>query len=163
MNTILTHPNNTVIAVVRDPQADLSQKLNDLPKGEDSSLHIVKIDNAIFTDLAAAVEDLEVAGITHVDTVVANAATGDTAKSAPISLYISGPWLCYGITKAALNYFIRPIHVQHDWLTAVALQPGSMQTYMGTFTAKCVGMERAPIALENSVKWCLKVINAVSR
>lgn len=42
--TILTRPNNTVIAAVRDPKAAVSQSLNELPKAEGTSLHLVKID-----------------------------------------------------------------------------------------------------------------------
>lgn len=74
-----------------------------------------------------------------------------------------GPWFCYGITKAALNYMVRRIHVENDWLLATALQPGWVQTDMGTYAAKCVGMEDAPMKLEDSVAGCVKVIDAISR
>ncbi|KAF2008889.1 putative aflatoxin biosynthesis ketoreductase nor-1 [Aaosphaeria arxii CBS 175.79] len=211
--TILTRPNNTVIAAVRDPQAAASQSLNELPKADGSSLHVVKIDQGVPTDAAAAVKDLEAAGISHVDTIVANAATADVAEyviststddlrrhldvnvigilalfqafepllrkaqgknpkfialssnlgSIGLAPYIPGPWFCYGVTKAALNYLIRRIHVENDWLTATALQPGWVQTDMGNFAAKSVGLESAPMKLEDSVAGCLKVINAASR
>lgn len=76
---------------------------------------------------------------------------------------IPGPWFCYGVTKAALNYLVRRIHTENDWLTAVALHPGWVQTELGNYTAKMVGMERAPMKLEDSIKGCLKVIDAASR
>jgi len=58
---------------------------------------------------------------------------------------------------------VRRIHVENDWLTAVALQPGWVQTDMGKFAAKAVGMEVAPMKLEDSVKGYLKVVDAASR
>jgi norsolorinic acid ketoreductase len=211
--TVLTRPNNTVIAAVRDPKAAVSQSLNDLPKAAGTSLHLVKIDCSIPTDPAAAVEALTAAGISSIDTVIANAAMGDTAESVlgttPDSVrrnfdvnligvlalfqavepllkkaqnknpkfvalssnlgsiglapHVPGPWFCYGVTKAALNYLVRRIHVENDWLTAVALQPGWVQTDMGKFAAKAVEMEDAPMKLEDSVSGCLKVIDAASR
>lgn len=213
LTTILTRPNNTVIAAVRDPQAAVSQSLHDLPKAVRTSLHLVKIDSAVPTDPAAAVKTLEAVGISHIDTVIANAATGDTADSVlgtspdavrkhldinligvlalfqavepllrkaqnkspkfvalssnlgsiGLAPFIPGPWFCYGVTKAALNYMVRRVHVENDWLTAVALQPGWVQTDMADFAAKCVGLESAPMKLEDSVVGCLKVIDAASR
>jgi norsolorinic acid ketoreductase len=73
------------------------------------------------------------------------------------------PWFCYGVTKAALNYLIRRVHVENDWLTAVALQPGWVQTEMGNRAANAVGLDSAPMNLEDSVEGCLKVIDVVSR
>lgn len=77
MATILSRPNNTVIAAVRDPQADASKALNELPKGEGSSLIFAKIDQHVPTDAAAAVKSLD--GIPRIDVVVANAAIADSA------------------------------------------------------------------------------------
>lgn len=213
MATILTRPNNTVIAAVRDPQAAVSQGLNDLPKADGTSLHLVKIDVAIPTDPAAAVKALEAVGISHIDTIIANAAIADTAAtvlgtspddvrrhldtnvigvlalfqafepllrkaqnknpkfvalssslgSIGLAPFVPGPWFCYGVTKAALNYLVRRVHVENDWLTALVLQPGWVQTDMGNFAAKSVGMESAPMKLEDSVAGCVKVIDDASR
>jgi norsolorinic acid ketoreductase len=69
----------------------------------------------------------------------------------------------YEVTKAALNYMMRRIYVENEWLTAVALQPGWVQTEMGNFATKCVGMDSAPMKVEDSVAGCLKVIDAASR
>jgi len=211
--TILTRENNTVIAAVRDPQAAVSQSLNDLPKGEGTSLHLVKIDCAVPTDAAAGVEAIRALGISYIDTVIANAAIGNTAVSVletspedvrrhlevnligvltlfqavepllrkaqsknpkfialssnlgstALAPVIPGPWFCYGVSKAALNYMVRRVHVENDWLTAVALHPGWVQTDMGTRAANAVGLESAPMKPEDSVEGCLKVIDAASR
>ncbi|KAF2792010.1 putative aflatoxin biosynthesis ketoreductase nor-1 [Melanomma pulvis-pyrius CBS 109.77] len=211
--TILTRPNNTVIAAVRDPQAAVSQALNDLPKGNGTSLHFVKIDVVVPADPAAAVKALEAIGISHIDTIVANAGIADTTATVlgtspddvrrhldtnligVLALFqafepllrkaqnknpkfialssmlgsiglvpsVPGPWFCYGVSKAALNYLVRRVHVENDWLTAVALQPGWVQTDMGTFTAKSVGLETPPMKLEDSVAGCVNVIDDASR
>jgi norsolorinic acid ketoreductase len=58
---------------------------------------------------------------------------------------------------------VRRVHVENDWLTAVALQPGWVQTEMGNFAAKSVGLESAPVKLEASVEGCMKVIDTASR
>lgn len=198
---------------MRDPKADVSRSLEELPKAAGTSLHLVKIDCAVATDPAAAVKTLEAAGILYIDTVIANAAMGDTTApvlgtpvddvrrtfdvnligvlalfqavepllrkaegknpkfvalssnlgSIALAPYIPGPWFCYGVTKAALNYLIRRVHVEHDWLTAVALQPGWVKTDMGKAAANAVGMDDAPMKLDDSVEGCLKVIDAASR
>lgn len=168
-----------------------------------------KIDQGVSTDAAEAVKSLD--GISHIDTVVANAAIADSAAmvaatstddvrrhmdvnligvlalfhavepllrkgnnpkfivlssslgSATLTEHMPGPWFCYGVTKAAVNYMVRRIHVENDWLTATALQPGWVQTDMGNFAAKLIGMEAAPTTLEDSVAGCIKVIDGASR
>ncbi|CAI6270052.1 unnamed protein product [Periconia digitata] len=207
--TLLARPNNTLIAAVRDPEAPLSKALNDLPKGEGSSLILIKIDQSVPTDAAAAIKSLD--GIDRIDTLVANAAMADLCVSvmetpaedvrrhmdinllgvltlfqaaepllkkstkaklvvlssalgsATLCTAMPGPWFCYGVTKAALNYLVRRIHVEHDWLAATVLQPGWVQTDMGTLAAKSIGMESAPMKLEDSVAGCVRVVDAVSR
>ena len=202
-----------MVAAVRNPESPVSQSLKQLPKGNGSSLHIVKVDNEVHTDPVAAIKELEALGISHLDTVIANAAVGEVARSVletdpedvrrhldinTISVLIlfqavepllrkaqhgnpkfialssnlgsiglapsiPGPWFCYGVAKAALNYTIRRIHVENDWLTATAVQPGWVQTDLGQYAANAVGMETAPMKLEDNVMGCLKVIDKASR
>ena len=77
VETYLARPGVTVIAVVRDPKASTSKALETLPKGKGSQILLVKIDSAVQEDPAAAVKDIEAAGITHIDTVIANAGISD--------------------------------------------------------------------------------------
>ncbi len=52
--------NNTAIASVRDdPQAAVSQTLNDLPKAKGTSMNLVNINLNVPTDPVAAVEALK--------------------------------------------------------------------------------------------------------
>lgn len=72
----LQKPNHTVIAANRDPNHPTSKSLDELPKAEDTSLHIVKIDATSPTDSADAVKELvAVKGIDHIDILIANAGT----------------------------------------------------------------------------------------
>ncbi|KAF3399148.1 hypothetical protein DPV78_006603 [Talaromyces pinophilus] len=69
----LQKPNHTIIAANRDPSHPTSKALNDLPKADGTSLHVVKIDATSPTDPADAVKELEIKGIDHIDILIANA------------------------------------------------------------------------------------------
>lgn len=69
----LQKPNHTIIAANRDPNHPTSKALNDLPKAEGTSLHVVKIDATSSTDPADAVKELAIKGIDHIDILIANA------------------------------------------------------------------------------------------
>ncbi|KAJ0413114.1 NAD(P)-binding protein [Aspergillus carlsbadensis] len=71
---LLSRPNTTVIAAVRNPDAPTSTSLTALPKSSTSTLITVKIDSQSPPDAAAAIATLQSThGITHIDTVFANA------------------------------------------------------------------------------------------
>ncbi|KAL4876923.1 NAD(P)-binding protein [Aspergillus karnatakaensis] len=72
--SFLARPNITVIAAVRDPAIESSKSLQSISKGAESRVITVKIDSAILSDAAAAVETLKNDhSITHIDVVIANA------------------------------------------------------------------------------------------
>lgn len=73
LSRYLALPNHTVVAAVRDPQHPTAEELASLPKAEDSSLLVVKIDALMWDDPFAAVKELQAKGIDHLDVVVANA------------------------------------------------------------------------------------------
>jgi norsolorinic acid ketoreductase len=157
------------------------------------------------------VEVLKSSGISHIDTVIANAGTGTevgpvlTATAAAVretfqinvigvlelfqatepllrnssmpkfftlssnlgSLgimeHLPGPWFTYGITKSALNYMTRKIHFENDWVISIALSPGWVETDMGTRAAKAVGMDLAPLTVDQSVPGLVSVIDSATR
>lgn len=74
MQTFLSRPNHTVIGSVRDVAAARARGLEALPAAPGSKLVLVKIESALLTDPAKAVEELETLGITKLDIVIANAA-----------------------------------------------------------------------------------------
>lgn len=69
----LNKPNHLIIAANRDPSAESSQVLKDLPKAEGTSLQLLKIDATVSTDPSSAVKELASQGIEHVDIIIANA------------------------------------------------------------------------------------------
>ncbi|WYZ41093.1 hypothetical protein EsH8_IV_001434 [Colletotrichum jinshuiense] len=69
----LAKPNHTVVGTVRDPGHESAKALAELPKGEGSSLVVVKFDVTSKTDGIEAVKQLEAQGIDHLDIVIANA------------------------------------------------------------------------------------------
>ncbi|TVY41988.1 Norsolorinic acid ketoreductase [Lachnellula occidentalis] len=73
------------------------------------------------------------------------------------------PFFTYGISKAAANYLVRKLHFENPKLTSMAFNPGWVQTDMGSGAAKSVGMEDAPVTLENSVKGLVTQFDAASR
>jgi len=74
LEAYLSRPNSTVIAGVRDPDAQTSQSLHALKKPTSSHLILVKIDSASATDAEAAVSTLrEQYNIHTLDVVIANA------------------------------------------------------------------------------------------
>ncbi|KAL9091308.1 MAG: hypothetical protein Q9165_004942 [Trypethelium subeluteriae] len=77
--------------------------------------------------------------------------------------YVPGPWLAYGVSKAGLNFLTRKIHFENEWLTAEVLSPGWVQTDMGAFAAKAIGMEGAPVTMQDSIQGVMKAIDEASR
>lgn len=73
----LVRPNYTVIAANRNPDDEKSRALAKLPKGDGSSLIVVKIDSTVKSDAAEAVKTLQASGVEHIDLVIANAAICD--------------------------------------------------------------------------------------
>ncbi|CAF1499861.1 unnamed protein product, partial [Rotaria sordida] len=70
-----------------------------------------------------------------------------------------------GASKAAVNYVTKKIHQEHkkDGLIAFPLHPGFVQTDLGNPFAKSVGMDQAPVTIEDSIKGQLKVIDGATR
>lgn len=80
----LARPNHIVIATVRDVGHESAKKLGALPRGEGTSLVLVKIEVTVATDPAEAVKVLSAEhGINHIDILVANA--GIALKFAKVS------------------------------------------------------------------------------
>jgi norsolorinic acid ketoreductase len=112
--TFLAKPNTTVVAAVRDPAHETSQRLTELPKAPGSQLVIVKLDSAIPTDAAEAVDTLKKEhGISALDVVIANAGIGTdgatvretTAASALQHFNVNtiGPWALFQATADLLQ------------------------------------------------------------
>ncbi|KAI1187686.1 NAD(P)-binding protein [Nemania serpens] len=70
----LLRPNHTVVGSVRDAKSPKAQDLNKLPTADGSRLVLISIENTSTTDAKKAAEDIEAAGLDHIDIVIANSA-----------------------------------------------------------------------------------------
>jgi norsolorinic acid ketoreductase len=61
------------------------------------------------------------------------------------------PAVAYGASKAAANFIIKKIHIEHPGLTVFPIHPGWVQTDMGNAGAVANGLEEAPVSLKDSV------------
>lgn len=73
------------------------------------------------------------------------------------------PIFAYGLSKAAVNYFVRKLSFENTNLITVAIHPGWVLTEMGYATAKGIGMEvgmkDGPVPMEAmSVEECIKCL-----
>jgi norsolorinic acid ketoreductase len=69
----LRRPKHIIIAATRDPEHITSKELSTLPKAEDTSLVVIKLDLLDPEGSNAAVKELAILGINHVDILIANA------------------------------------------------------------------------------------------
>ncbi|KAI5310716.1 hypothetical protein KEM55_003022 [Ascosphaera atra] len=72
----------------------------------------------------------------------------------------------YATSKAAMNMIVRQIHLEHKdqgKLCAFVMHPGWVQTDMGNFCADAVGVEKAEISVEESVRGIVNVIDNSTR
>ncbi|KAG4033917.1 hypothetical protein MFRU_004g04130 [Monilinia fructicola] len=73
------------------------------------------------------------------------------------------PATAYGASKAALHYVVRKIHFENEKLTAFLLSPGWVRTDMGNAGAVAMGMESAPVSIEDSINGMLEKIDNATR
>ncbi|KAK4120695.1 NAD(P)-binding protein [Parathielavia appendiculata] len=69
----------------------------------------------------------------------------------------------YGVAKAGLNWFTVSIHAGNPSLIAFAVHPGLVQSDMGNSSAKLLGLEKAPVTLEQCSSKLLSTIDQATR
>ncbi|KAK6952028.1 hypothetical protein Daesc_006554 [Daldinia eschscholtzii] len=60
------------------------------------------------------------------------------------------PNAAYGPSKAALHWFTVRINAENDWLNAFVMGPGWVQTELGNTGARGLGMDQAPLGVDQS-------------
>jgi norsolorinic acid ketoreductase len=110
---LLTHRQQTVIAANRDPSHPTSKALLELPKGTGSKLIVVQYDASIESSAFDVVQQAQAQGVTHLDTVIANAAivkgyplVKDAVRSEMLEHYevnVLGPVVLYQATRDLLQ------------------------------------------------------------
>lgn len=78
--SLLVRPNTTVIATVRSTTTSTIE-LRSLPTAAKSKLIVTILSSASDTDASAMISGLSQHGITHIDTIIANAGAGETFES----------------------------------------------------------------------------------
>ena len=75
------------------------------------------------------------------------------------------PMLAYGMSKAAVNYFVKKAHMEEDKVTIVSIQPGWVQTNMGHAAADYLGMkhDEVPVTLDHSINSLVKLFDTATK
>jgi norsolorinic acid ketoreductase len=169
VSSLLLRSNTTVIATVRldtTPTNDLQA----LPAAEGSQLVILILSSTSDISAIALVASLPAHGVTHIDTIIANAGSGETFKPVlatslsslrddfevntlgPVKLFQAtypllkessnpkfvvissalgsigymhpSPNLSYGVSKVAVNFLVKKIHIEHENIASLAVHPG---------------------------------------
>ncbi|KAI6080371.1 NAD(P)-binding protein [Hypoxylon rubiginosum] len=116
-------PNCTVVGTIRDHTSSGVAQLEASPKGNGSRLILVKVESSSLTDARDAVEEMEAAGIDHIDILIPNAGTSPPVESletvdlgvvasafhvnalGPLSLYQA----CYALLRKSNDAKFMPI------------------------------------------------------
>ncbi|KAB8216863.1 hypothetical protein BDV33DRAFT_178224 [Aspergillus novoparasiticus] len=69
----------------------------------------------------------------------------------------------YGMSKVAGNYLVRKIDAEHKNLIALSVDPGLVQTDMGSRSAQSIGLEKAPLTVQVSVQGIIRQINEAQK
>ncbi|KAF2684100.1 NAD(P)-binding protein [Lentithecium fluviatile CBS 122367] len=69
----------------------------------------------------------------------------------------------YGPSKAAVHWLTKRIDAEEDRIAAIVLDPGWVQTEMGNSGAVALGLECAPVTVEDSCQGMVKVLDGVEK
>ena len=88
--------------------------------------------------------------------------------SSTIAPSLPAPVAAYGVSKAAVNWFLSRAHGEHDDITFIPIHPGLVETDMsGSFVDHVSGTEAENqirvISVEESVKGYLNVVDKATR
>ena len=88
-----------------------------------------------------------------------------SSGAASIGQIVPLPLTAYGASKAAVNFITRRLYSEHldEGFVIFLLSPGMVQTDMGDFGAKQVGMEKAPLTIAQSVEGQVKIIDTAGK
>ncbi|KAI8965387.1 NAD(P)-binding protein [Daldinia sp. FL1419] len=92
--------------------------------------------------------------------VTISSAAGSISAMEPYKAHVAP---AYCISKAALNWITMAAHCGNTWLTAVAVNPGLVDTDMGRGTAEYLGLEKAPYTKEDSAERIISLIDNSNR
>lgn len=143
--TYLSKPNHTVIGSTRSGD---DTELKAFAPADGSKVILVKIESSTLSDPEAAVKDLTVAGIDHVDIVIANAGVSpailppamadlDEMMNA-FTVNTLGPWSLF---KALLPLLEKSQSAKWVGITSAVASLGAMEAF-GAHVAPCYGVSK---------------------
>ncbi|KAB8254370.1 hypothetical protein BDV32DRAFT_16194 [Aspergillus pseudonomiae] len=69
----------------------------------------------------------------------------------------------YGMSKVAGNYLVRKIEAENPKLIALLVDPGLVQTDMGSRNAQFIGLEKAPLTVQDTVQGIIKQVKGAQK
>ncbi|OJJ37892.1 hypothetical protein ASPWEDRAFT_59207 [Aspergillus wentii DTO 134E9] len=69
----------------------------------------------------------------------------------------------YGVSKAASNYMVKKIHEENEGLIAFSIDPGFVQSDMGSRGARYGGLPEAPMTINESVEGIIGQIECATK
>ncbi|PWY64069.1 putative NADP(+)-dependent dehydrogenase [Aspergillus heteromorphus CBS 117.55] len=69
----------------------------------------------------------------------------------------------YGMSKVAGNFLVKKIEAENKHLITLSIDPGLVQTEMGSRNAQLVGLENAPVTVEDTVRGITTQIDAATK
>ncbi|KAI1077973.1 hypothetical protein F5B20DRAFT_582790 [Whalleya microplaca] len=69
----------------------------------------------------------------------------------------------YGISKAGLNWITVAAHCANPWLVAFCVNPGMVQSGPGNRNAQALGLEKAPITIQQATDAILGLVDNATR
>ncbi|KAK1585700.1 aflatoxin biosynthesis ketoreductase nor-1 [Colletotrichum navitas] len=90
--------------------------------------------------------------------VLVGSAAGSLEQGQP-----SIPNASYGAPKCILNWYGVRINAEDEWLNTFILGPGFTQTEMGNESARKLGMQEAPVRVEDCVNGMYQVITTATK
>ncbi|KAJ5090527.1 NADP(+)-dependent dehydrogenase [Penicillium argentinense] len=69
----------------------------------------------------------------------------------------------YGMSKVAGNFLVKKIDAENKHLITLSVDPGLVQTDMGSRNAQLVGLEKAPVTVEDTVRGITNQIDAAKK
>ncbi|OTA64295.1 NAD(P)-binding protein [Hypoxylon sp. EC38] len=69
----------------------------------------------------------------------------------------------YSPSKIAMHWLTKKINAEEEWLNALVIDPGFVQTDLGNFAARLAGLEKAFVTVEDSAAGVVKVIDGATK
>lgn len=76
---------------------------------------------------------------------------------------LTSPSAAYGPSKAAAHWITKRINGEEEKITSFVLHPGWVATDMGNLSANLLGLEQAPLSIQDSVDGMLRIIDDATK